>query len=345
MYKQSITDASNFDNEILKLEVIEGTGEILHDTSASGRERPWGRHKMGNEKIFKLYEKAKEKELVFVSDGRMQDLKECADSVLFNIDSTCKRKLAKANFCRFRTCPMCCWRKSMKLYSQVSAITDTIMERQDGTRFIFVTLTVRNVKGEDLRAELDRINKAWKYITSKAQTFAPAKKLKGTLLGYLKAVEVTYNASQDTYHPHLHCIVEVSPEYFESKNYISRAKWSELWAQALKSDYMPSVDVKAIDSTSRAVAEVSKYPVKMDSVLKIRNKAKAVEVLAVIHNAVRGRRLLTFGGDMAKVKRQLALDDIEDGDLLHVETDNEKELNPIAQILFRFNVGRGVYIC
>ena len=48
----------------------------------------------------------------------------------------------------------------MKLYSQVSKITDTIMERQDGARFIFLTLTVRNVKGEDLRAELDRINEA-----------------------------------------------------------------------------------------------------------------------------------------------------------------------------------------
>jgi plasmid rolling circle replication initiator protein Rep len=344
MYKQSIPSPSEFDNENLVLELIEGTGEILHDTSASGRERPWGRHKLGNEKLYALYEEAKAQGLVRVSNGRMNDLQECADFVIFNIGSDGRRKLAKANFCRFRTCPMCCWRKSMKLYSQVSAITDTIMERQDGTRFIFVTLTVRNVKGEDLRAELDRINKAWKYITSKAQTFAPAKKLKGTLLGYLKAVEVTYNASQDTYHPHLHCIVEVSPEYFESKNYISRAKWSELWAQALKSDYMPSVDVKAIDSTSRAVAEVSKYPVKMDSVLKLRNKAKAVEVLAVIHNATHNRRLLTFGGDMAKVKRQLALDDIEKGDLLHLETENET-LNVVAQVLFKYKVGRGVYVC
>jgi hypothetical protein len=107
---------------------------------------------------------------------------------------------------------------------------------------------------------------------------------------------------------------------------------------------MPSVDVKAIDSTSRAVAEVSKYPVKMDSVLKLRNKAKAVEVLAVIHNATHNRRLLTFGGDMAKVKRQLALDDIEKSDLLHVETESET-LNVVAQVLFKYKVGRGVYVC
>ena len=233
----------------------------------------------------------------------------------------------------------------MKLYSQVSAITDTIVGRDDGTRFIFLTLTVRNVKGEDLESELNRLNDGWTYITAKSRTFAPAKKLKRTLLGYLKAIEITYNKRQDTYHPHIHAIMEVSPAFFESKNYLSRRAWASLWAQAIKADYLPSVDVKAIDSNSKAVAEVAKYPVKMSTVLNIRNKDKAVEVLAVIHNAVHGRRLLTFGGDMAKVKRQLALDDIENGDLLHVETDNEKELNPVAQILFRFNVGRGVYIC
>ena len=194
---------------------------------------------------------------------------------------------------------MCSWRKSLKLYSQVSQITDTIMERDDGTRFIFLTLTVRNVEGAELDKAIETINKGWKYLTSKAQKFAPAKKLQENLLGYLKAMEITYNRKADTYHPHIHAILEVKESYFASKNYMGRRAWATLWAQAIKADYVPSIDVKAIDCTSKAVAEVAKYPVKMDSVLKIRNKAKSVEVLAVIHNAVRGKRLVTFGGDMA----------------------------------------------
>ena len=345
MFKQSIAEESQFDNENLALEVIKDTGEVLHDYSASGRERPWGRHKMGNEKLYALYEEARKKELVMVSDGRMTDLRECASQVLFNIGSDGRRKLAKANFCRVRLCPMCAWRKSLKLYSQVSQITDTIMERDDGTRFIFLTLTVRNVEGAELKKAIDTINRGWKYLTSKSQNFAPAKKLKENLLGYLKAMEITYNRKADTYHPHIHAILEVKESYFASKNYLGRRAWATLWAQAIKADYVPSVDIKAIDCTSKAVAEVAKYPVKMDSVLKIRNKAKSVEVLAVIHNATYGRRLITFGGDMAKVKRQLALDDIEKGDLLHVETDNEKGFNAVAQILFKYKAGKGVYIC
>jgi len=345
MYKQSIAELCDFDNEKLTLDLIKGTGEILHDTSASGRERPWARYKRGNEKLFALYEEARAQGLVRVSDGRMVDLKGCASYVLFNVAEDGRRKLASADFCRFRLCPMCCWRKSMKLYSQVSAITDTIMERQDGTRFIFLTLTVRNVEGAKLAEELERLNKGFTYLTAKSRNFAPAKKLKENLLGFMRAMEITYNKKQDTYHPHIHAILEVKESYFESKNYIGREKWASLWAQAIKADYIPSVNVQAIDTTSKAVAEVAKYPVKMDSVLNIRNKAKSVEVLAVIHNAIFGRRLVTFGGDMAKVKRQLALDDIEKGDLLHVETDNEKNFNAVAQILFRYHAGRGVYMC
>ena len=345
MSTQSITDMGKNGNEYLPLELIRGTGEELHDTSASGRERPWGRHKMANEKIAALYEKAREQEKVIMSDSRMESLKTCADKVVFNIASDGRRKLAVANFCRVRLCPMCNWRRSMKLFSQVSAITDTIMERQDGTRFIFLTLTVRNVAGADLEQELERLNKGFSYLTAKSRTFAPAKHLKEHLLGYLKAVEITYNKKKNTYHPHIHAILEVRPSYFYTENYIPRSRWAAIWAQAIKVDYMPSVDVRAIDNTVEAVAEVAKYPVKMESVANIKDTDKAVEVLTILHKSTFGRRLITFGGDMAKVKRQLSLDDVEKGDLTHVETDNDKDFNAVAQILFEYKAGRGVYIC
>jgi plasmid rolling circle replication initiator protein Rep len=345
MYSQSIANTLENSNENLWLELIENTGEELKDVSASGRTRPWGQYKMKNERVVKLYEKARAQNLVIIKDTRMKQLSECADSLIYNIMENGKRKLAKASFCRFRLCPICCWRKSLKLYAQVTQITDTIMERQDGARFIFLTLTVRNVEGAELAEELDRLNKGWSYLTSKSRTFAPAKRLKATLLGFMRAVEVTYNKRQDTFHPHIHAILEVAPEYFQSKNYISRRKWAELWAQALKLDYVPSVDVRTIDNKAEAVAEMAKYPTKLDNVLNLRSEKKSVEVLAVVHNALQNRRLVTFGGDMQKTKQQLALDDIEQGDLTHVETDNEKQYNAVAQILFRYQVGRGVYIC
>ena len=344
----SITELNQLGNENLiedTLETITGTGEVLHDYSSTGRERPWGRHKMGNERLYKLYERARELDPLIMSDSRMESLQSCASSLLYKLADNGKRKLIQANFCRVRLCPMCNWRKSLKMFSQVSKITDAIMERQDGTRFIFLTLTVKNVEGADLSKELDRINQGFSYMVAKSRNFAPAKGLKEHLLGYLKAVEITFNAKQNTYHPHIHAILEVDSTYFDSKNYLGRVRWAKLWQEAIKADYIPSVDVRAIDTTSKAVAEVAKYPMKMDVVLKNRDEEKAVNAVITLHRSTYKRRLVTFGGDMAEVKRQLSLDDVEKGDLTHVETDNEKGFNAVAKILFQYKAGQGVYIC
>ena len=100
---------------------------------------------------------------------------------------------------------MCNWRRSLKMYSQVSQITDKILTTRK-SRFIFVTLTVKNPDAEHLTETLDLMNKGFKYITSKSQTFAPAQKFKESLQGYIKATEITYNSKENTYHPHIHCI-------------------------------------------------------------------------------------------------------------------------------------------
>ena len=116
-----------------------------------------------------------------------------------------EKRLHGANFCRNRLCPMCNWRRSLKMYSQVSQITDKILTTRK-SRFIFVTLTVKNPDAEHLTETLDLMNKGFKYITSKSQTFAPAQKFKESLQGYIKATEITYNSKENTYHPHIHCI-------------------------------------------------------------------------------------------------------------------------------------------
>ena len=63
------------------------------------------------------------------------------------------------------------------MYSQVSQITDKILATKK-SRFIFVTLTVKNPDGEHLAETLDLMNKGFSYITSNSRTFAPAKKFK-----------------------------------------------------------------------------------------------------------------------------------------------------------------------
>lgn len=327
----------------VNIETVMGTGEILEDTSASGRERPWGKHKMSNMELTRLFEIARTIDETILTDSRMDSLRHCSDVVTFLQDAAGKRKLKSANFCRVRVCPMCNWRRSMKLFSQVSAITDMILAEKKA-RFIFVTLTVRNIQGHELTNTINKINQAFKYLTGKGQTFAPAKDLKKNLLGYMKAEEITYNSKAGTFHPHIHAIFEVKPSYFKN-GYMTKKAWIALWRSALGVDYDPSIDVRNIKGgTAKAVAEVAKYPVKMDTVLKIKDKQQAALALIQLYRSIFGRRLVTFGGDFREYKRKLALDDIETGNLIHVEADR-KGFNPIAQILFKYHADVGAYIC
>ena len=339
-------DKENHDNccGVTLCGTIKGTGESLEDVSATGRKRPWKEHKMSSIHLAELFCFTEKKYGRLLSASRLQSLKECADALWFLQDAEGKRRLKSANFCRVRVCPMCNWRRSLKLFSQVSAVTDAILAEKK-VRFIFVTLTIQNVRGEDLRDTIDRLNKAFKYIVDKHQTFAPAQKLKENLLGYMKAEEITYNAERDDFHPHIHAILEVRPTYFSGDGYIKQKDWTALWRAALGVDYDPLVDVRNIKGgTAKAVAEVAKYPVKMNSILKIADRDRAAKALTQLYTAIFRRRLVTFGGDFKEYRRRLQLDDVETGDLTHVETE-EKTFNAVAQVLFKWRADVGAYIC
>lgn len=318
------------------------TGEVLTDRRPNGKERPWARHKGNAMKLCDMYHKAREVDKGCISDSRLRSLEECASYLLFGVDDEGRKKLHGANFCRLRTCPMCNWRKSLKLFGQVSKIVDVVLAEKPSTRFIFATFTVKNCSGDELANALALLNQAFSYLTGKSRNFAPAAAFKKSLEGYMKAIEITYNSNEDTYHPHIHCIFAVKASYF-THGYIKQADWVELWQRCAKLDYAPSVDVRSIKhGTARAVAEVAKYPVKMDELAGIGDRA--VSALVVFSRVLKNRRLVTFGGVMADVKKRLALDDIEYGDLVHVD-EQEKKFNHVAMALFQWRVGVGAYIC
>lgn len=327
------------------LETVTGTGEILEDHSASGRKRPWSEKKGEALELLELFKVAREIDRDIISDARLLALSECASWLKFAEAVDGKRTLKRANFCRLRLCPMCAWRRSLKLFSQVSAITDAILAAKKA-RFIFVTLTVQNVQGEYLRDVIGRMNDGFAYFVNKHRKFDATEKFKKNLMGYMKAVEVTYNPRRNDFHPHIHAIFEVRPSYFMGGGgYLTHSDWRSMWKSAMKLDYEPQVNVKAVkDTTAKAVAEVAKYPVKMCELSKIKNKKKAAQALIYLKKGIHNCRMVTFGGDFREYKRRLALDDVESGDLVHVETD-ARELNAVAMVLFRYRADVGAYIC
>ena len=331
----------------VNLETTTGTGEILKDYSSTGKERPWKLHKQENLQLVKIYKTAREKNINLITDSRLFDLEHCADTLLFAENAEGKKKLKSANFCRLRLCPMCQWRRSLKMFGQVQTITDKILERDKSTRFLFATFTVKNVDAENLETCINILNNKFLYLVSRNKTFAPAKKLKQNLLGYLKAVEVTYNTKDKTYHPHLHVIFAVKSTFFKNKqNYMTKKEWIELWQQALGVDYKPQTDIRAIKTnTGKAIAEVAKYPVKTAPILSLPDD-EAVEVLKTLTLSLNKKRFVSYGGIFKTVKQELKLADIEtDKDLVNTDIEQQERFNAVTAVLFKYNFKFGLYIC
>lgn len=331
----------------VNLETTTGTGEILKDYSSTGKERPWKLHKQENLQLVKIYKTAREKNINLITDSRLFDLEHCADTLLFAENAEGKKKLKSANFCRLRLCPMCQWRRSLKMFGQVQTITDKILERDKSTRFLFATFTVKNVDAENLETCINILNNKFLYLVSRNKTFAPAKKLKQNLLGYLKAVEVTYNSKDKTYHPHLHVIFAVKSTFFKnSSNYMTKKEWIELWQKALNVDYKPQTDIRVIKTnTGKAIAEVAKYPVKTAPILSLPDD-EAVEVLKTLTLSLNKKRFVSYGGIFKTVKQELKLADIEtDKDLVNVDIEQQERFNAVTAVLFKYNFKFGCYIC
>ena len=340
-----------------ELEIITGTGEILNDKKANGEERPFVKHKIGSLKLYKLYALAKKIDRDCISKSSYAALEHCASFLLYKLNQKGDKRLKQADFCKARLCPMCNWRKSLKIFSQTSQITDYMLEQHPTTRFIFVTLTQKNCGFDSLEEAIKAMNDAFSKLTAKGRKYAFAVNFKKSLLGYMRAIEVTYNEKDKTFHPHIHTIFAVKPSYF-STGYISHDGWREMWQEAMGLDYEPQVNVQTIKTKKKeidltapnevktalvcAVAETAKYPVKMDGILNLPEKT-ATEVIIALSKALRGKRLVVFGGLFLDCQKALKLDDVEDGDLIGVE--GEEPINEVAQVLYKFQVKVGCYVC
>lgn len=314
--------------------------KVLKDIK-NGKEQPWRPHKLTTLELAESFRRLGLKKSYRVAEcGTFLEFKRYLENNDF--------KLNKANFCKARLCPMCSWRRSKKIFGQVSRVMDKVLEEKD-YRFIFLTLTIKNVEGEELSETIDKLFHAYKLLMKR-------KKVKQSIKGWFRALEVTHNldeasVSYDTYHPHFHIILMVNKSYFNKPEYyISQEKWTSLWKSCLKVDYTPLVDVRAFKSntklkTKKSIAETAKYTVKSDDYI-IKNKSGEIDEeltddsVWILDSALANRRLTAFGGKLKKIHRQLKLDDVENGDL--VNTDNDELRDDLDYVIERYNWNIGL---
>ena len=293
------------------MDKIQNQEEILVDKNSRGKDRNWRGRKILSLKLADIF-----KELQY-KDSLIERVATCGDTLRFIRREDGSLKLYQAYFCKNKLCPMCNWRRSMKYSYQTSRIVDEAIKQEPKARFLFLTLTVKNVEGEALNSTISQLTKSFDRLFRRA-------KVKKNLLGYLRSVEVTHNEDDNSYHPHIHILMMVRPSYFSGRgdNYITQKEWGDMWSQSLKVSYKPMIDIRTVKETGKglrgAVLETAKYPTKPIK-LDVENK----QVVDDLYNGLYRKRQLGYGGLFKTIKKQLQLDDVENGDLVHTSDDKE----------------------
>lgn len=300
---------------------------ILDDLQAE-LDRKFYPKKLSSQELAQVYK-------VMKLNGRFMRVYECGSYLEYYVSDS-EKKLHRANFCKDRLCPMCNWRRSLKIFSQVSKVMDKL--ESDGYQFLFLTLTVKNCSAERLPDTCQTLFDGWRKLYHKKSVFQKS------IVGTFRSLEVTLNRKTGEFHPHLHVILAVTSDYFH-KGYISQACWCALWRSCCDLDYDPIIDVRKIkpgsNGLSGAVAEVSKYAVKSVDFLQ-GSIYDRVQYVSAFLSALTGRRLCSFTGIFDRVRKQLALDDVENGDLIHVDTDDFR--SDLSYLVVRYAWKAGFYV-
>ena len=273
----------------------------------SPRDKPWDKHRGNADKVAALY-----------AGSEFQDYSSrvtfCAEFLKFGLvpddDESLKLKLRAARFCRVRHCPVCQWRRSLMWKAKAYKVLPKIVEAYPTHRWLFLTLTQKNVPITQLRETLQHMNRSFQRL-SQLKAW-PA-------VGWLRSTEVT-RGKDGSAHPHFHCLLMVRPGYF-GKNYIKQDEWVGMWRKSMRLDYNPILDVQAIKKGSQPmqlVPELLKYCTKESDLVADR------EWFLELTRQMQKMKCVTTGGVLKEYLQELEQepeDLIGEGDKLEPEAE------------------------
>ena len=343
---------------------------ILKDINKNGKDNKWKERHLEKNNLAESYKR--------IGSNKYYRVLDCGTLLDFGLTINSSLRLLNANFCKVRLCPMCSWRRSLKIFGQVSKVMDYVEKNYD-YKYIFLTLTVKNVYKDELKNTLDLMTKSFNKMNQR-------KDFKKSIKGYFRSLEINYDSSEfitidmyygnakkhiksrkeyydkiglkvgdknpnfNKYHPHFHLILAVNKSYFCDKTYyLSQEKWTELWKSCLGIDYFPVVNVKKIKENNdknlkKAVAETAKYSVKPDDFLITDDDENIKEnmtdeVVKTLDQALHRKRLTSFGFIFKEVHRKLNLDDVEDGNLGLTDNDDLRKDLTNTILRYQWNIG------
>lgn len=285
------------------------TIEVPALSDLSPGDKPWDKHRKFADRVQSHYNGSEFQ----AYSNRVQ---ECSQLIGFGLtmqeNNSPRLKLQTAKFCRVRHCPVCQWRRSLMWKAKAYKILPRILEAYPSYRFLFLTLTIKNIDITTLNQTLKQMNSGFQRL-SQLKSF-PA-------IGWLRSTEVTKGRDGNA-HPHFHCLLLVPSSYFGNK-YLKQSDWVSMWRKSMRLDYNPVLDIQAVKNGStpmELIPELLKYCTKESDMV-----ADRLWFLELTRQMYRIRSIAT-GGVLKQYLKELEEDPedlIGEGDL---DPDAEKNL-------------------
>ena len=208
-------------------------------------------------------------------------------------------QLRAARVCNRRVCPFCEWRRSRAWRRRFFEGLPKFAEDFPTHKPIFLTLTVKNCRIEDLRSTIADMHKAWTRMTHLSMFPTPF---------WFRRTEITLQGGGSMtsgghfVHPHIHSLLMVPAGYF-SHGYVKQTEWQKSWQMSARLDYPPVVGVQRAKGSSSSggqhlspsqsgALEASKYATKATDLIAMGS------ALAEYHRQVKGLRLSASSGSL-----------------------------------------------
>ena len=264
-----------------------------------------------------------------------EKIKQCGNYLEFALKQNqntkdTKKKLAGANFCKNRFCPMCNWRRIRNITGQLKDAFSVIQEKQK-VAVLFLTLTISNPDVKDLKSAIAKMNKAFNEMTR-------TKRFKNAILGYFKSIEILGDKTpKGQAHPHFHILLIVDSKYFSSRNYINQKEFLQMWRDATKNQNITQVDIRRIKSKDgnfsdidSAIIETVKYAVKHTELVKRSN-----EDFYYLYTQTKNLRFISAGGILKEHLNLIKIDE----DLINLKKENEALWIEICRLIYTWQNG------
>ncbi len=134
------------------------------------------------------------------------------------------KDMLRTNACKNRFCDNCQNAISIKRERKLAPLLDHLAKRFDIYHIVF---TVPNVYADELKPCIDKMYKQFAYINRLFNGDAKIKGISFSKYGYIggiRALEITKNREENTFHPHLHCLLVLKKglKLDSSKKHINR---------------------------------------------------------------------------------------------------------------------------